>query len=131
VAIWLIPPVAIFTAARERDRWLLDAGLALALVTLITNKPYLGLSPRPWDPILLGALLIAVAVLLRRWLASGRGGERNGYTAVQVLESEGLAIRAAGLASTTVQPEPAGNAPHEDHQFAGGRSGGGGGGADF
>src|SRR5206468_6488887 len=50
-AVWILPFVALTLAIREKDRELLDAGIALALATLITNKPYLGWPRHTWDPI--------------------------------------------------------------------------------
>src|SRR5205823_775608 len=87
-AIWILPCVALTFAVREKDRELLDVGIALALATLVTNKPYLGWPRHPWDPVLLGVALIAVAVGVRRWLASGPGAERSGFTASRLLESD-------------------------------------------
>ena len=40
--IWLLPIVGLRWSIREKDRALLDVSLAMALVTLVTNKPYLG-----------------------------------------------------------------------------------------
>src|SRR4030095_16679545 len=66
-AIWFLPAFGIYLALRERNRSLLDVNLALALLTLATNKPYLFASNETWDPILLGVLLIGTAVAIRRW----------------------------------------------------------------
>jgi hypothetical protein len=40
--------------------------------------PYLGWQRHTWDPMLLGALLIGVALFMRRWVADGPGGIRHG-----------------------------------------------------
>ena len=130
--IWIMPALALWRGVASRDRKLMLAGLATALATLITNKPYLGLPRQTWDPMLFGLLLMAVAVILRRWLASGPGGERRGFTAARILHSDGDAMRLASLASVAIhldtdRPAPAASPP----QFGGGRSGGGGAGADF
>jgi hypothetical protein len=133
VMIWLAPPVACLSAVRERDRRLLDAGLVMVLATLVTNKPYLGLSPQTWDPILLGVLLIGTAMALRRWLAAGTGGMRRGITASRILRGEKDRVAVVGTASG-FREAPAGvhNAP-EPNPFAGdgGRSGGGGAAGSF
>ena len=130
--IWFIPTLALWRGVVSRERKLMLAGLATALATLVTNKPYLGLPRQTWDPMLFGLLLMAVAVILRRWLASGPGGERHGFTAARILHTDVDMVRLAGLASAAIhlntdRPAPAPSQP----QFGGGRSGGGGAGADF
>lgn len=131
-AIWMLPVAGLWRGIREKERWLLDAGAAALLLTLVSNKPYLGLVQRPWDPILLGGLLLGIAIVLRRWLAHGADGQRRGFTAVQILASDRDLIRVVAMASavTDIRPELPANHP-SDSAFQGGRSGGGGGGAGF
>lgn len=128
---WLIPAGLLWLGVRDRERWLLDAGLATALATLVTNKSYLGWPRQPWDPMLLGVFLAAVALVVRRWLASGPGGERAGFAPVQILESDLVAIRIAGLASVGIHPASAAQPPAQPESFGGGRSGGGGASGSF
>jgi hypothetical protein len=64
--IWLLPVAALRLAVHERERPLLDAAGGMLLVTIITNKPYWGLVQQPWDPILLGVMLVASAIVLKR-----------------------------------------------------------------
>jgi hypothetical protein len=130
--IWTLAPVGLWIGIRSRNRWLLDVAIAAALGTLVSNKPYLGLAQRPWDPILFGALLIVVGVGLRRWLSNGPEGERAGFTANQILASERDLIHIAQIASAGVDIRST-PASHESERsgFEGGRSGGGGGGAGF
>jgi hypothetical protein len=133
VSTWLIPAAALADAIRAKDRRLLAVGIAAALVTLATNKPYLGIERQPWDPMILGVLLVAVAAGLRRWLANGRGGARYGYTADRIVGTDRDLLTAAANASVAWQGRinerpPADTAPPT---FAGGRSGGAGGGASF
>jgi hypothetical protein len=132
--IWILPVAGAWLSIRDRDRPLLDASLVLALATLATNKPYLGLERKPWDPILLGLLLIGAAIVLRRWLARGEDGPRHGFIATPVLRSDNETLARLGIASAAIHglaahprvespsPEPASPDP-----FQGGRSGGGGG----
>ena len=131
VATWLLPIFGLQAGVRIRDRRLIDVSLALAVVTLVTNKSYLGLARQPWDAMLLGALLVGVAIGVRRWLTGGPGGARAGYTAVQLLQSEGRAIQVASLASATMHPGPIGESSPTQTEFSGGRSGGAGGGGEF
>jgi uncharacterized membrane protein YgcG len=129
--IWIVPVLAFMSALRERQRSLLDASLVMALTTLATNKPYLGLVRREWDPVLLGLLLIAAALILRRWLAAGEGGMRRGITASRILRSEKDHVALIGTASG-FRDAPASayaGAPPPD-PFAGGGGRAGGGGAD-
>ena len=49
--------MGLFIAIRDRHRWLLDVNIVLALVTMMSNKAYLGAAQKPWDPILFGVLL--------------------------------------------------------------------------
>jgi hypothetical protein len=66
--VWLMPFAGLFMAIRDRHRALLDINIILAIVTMMTNKAYLGAEQKPWDPILFGVLMIAIAVGVRRWL---------------------------------------------------------------
>ncbi len=80
-ATWGLPAIGLWAGIRERERRMIDAALIAAIATLLTNKLYLDWPLQTWDPMLLGALLVAVAVTVRRWLGSGDGGERHGFTA--------------------------------------------------
>jgi hypothetical protein len=102
VLTWALPALGLYLAIRQKDRPLLDASLVLVLVTLATNKPYLGSERASWDPILLGVLLIGVAVLLRRWLAGGEGGFRHGFTADRLLSSDKRALAVVGTGSAAL-----------------------------
>ena len=88
VAIWLVPAAGLWMAMRDRQRLLLDVNILLAIVTLMSNKQYLGAEQMPWDPILFGVLLVGVALGLRRWLSSGPNGSRQGVVAERLLASE-------------------------------------------
>jgi hypothetical protein len=136
--IWMLPAAGVWLSIHERDRPLLDTSLVMAFGTLLTNKPYLGLARKPWDPILLGLLLMGAAVVVRRWLASGDDRSRNGFTATRLLRSDKDMLAVAGIASVAVPhiaaqphaPSPSPDRPAPD-PFQGGRSGGAGGGASF
>jgi len=133
VVTWLIPAVVLADAIRAKDRALLVAGLAMALVTLATNKPYLGRPRQTWDPMLLGALLIGGTVGVRRWLASGPAGTRRGYTADRAQAGEIDLLQAAANVSVAwhdrIHDRPAPS--DQPSQFQGGRSGGGGASGSF
>jgi hypothetical protein len=131
LATWAIPIATGTAGLRRRERVLIDVSLALLLTTMVTNKPYLGLAPRPWDPILFGAVLIVAAVAVRRWLNGGEGGARRGFTAGRILASERDLVRWVGVASAAVRPAHDAPADTRDPTFGGGRSGGGGAGGEF
>lgn len=120
--IWIVPAGGLFFAIRDRHRLMLDANILLAIATLMSNKPYLGKAPQPYDPILFGVLLIAIAVGLRRWLASGANQSRDGFVAHRLLASEKARIALAGSA-TAFAP---GAAPAHTHTGTGPAIGGGG-----
>jgi hypothetical protein len=130
--IWILPPAGLYFAIRDRHRWMLDANIVLAVVTLMSNKPYLGKDAQPYDPILFGVLLIAIAIGVRRWLAAGAGGSRQGFVAHRLLASEQARIALAGSA-TALAPGAAAHTPSDPGPAigGGGRSGGAGASGSF
>ncbi len=132
-ATWLLPAVAVWLALRGRERPLLWASLAMALATLLSSKEYLG-SPRyEWDPILFGLLLLGIAIAARRWLASGEGGLRHGYTASRLLASDRARIGRLAMVSAihTAVPIASTDSGADSSIGGGGRSGGAGAGGSF
>ncbi len=127
---WVLPAVGLWVAIRERDRALLGVNLIIAIVTLLTHKPYLHWVRHTWDPIVFGVMLVAIALGLRRWLAAGPGGARNGYTPHRLLEQDRAALSVLAAVSLGVQPVGA-PGPAAPDSFGGGRSGGGGAGASY
>jgi len=123
-AIWILPTVGLFLAIRDRHRLVLDLNIVMALATLMSNKAYLGAEPKPWDPILLGVLLITIAIGLRRWLASGEQGGRRGFVAHRLLASEKERLALAGAATVFAPGAPPSHA-HESPSIGGGGSSGG------
>jgi hypothetical protein len=126
--IWILPAAGLWLALRGRERPLLWVSTAAALGTLLSNKEYLG-SPRyEWDPIVFGLLLMGIAVAVRRWLASGEGGQRHGYTSSRLVASDKARIGDLAMVSlvhTDVPVAPAAPAA-EPSIGGGGRSGGAG-----
>ena len=130
-ATWLWPAIGLWLAIRDRHRWMLDVSIAMALATLMTNKEYLGTPRYAYDPIAFGLLLIAIAIGLRRWLGSGEGEARSGFTARRLLASEHERLAAAGTASVLAPGAPAPQAETDPGIGGGGRSGGAGAGGSF
>jgi uncharacterized membrane protein YgcG len=134
VLIWCLPPVILARGIRQKDRFVIAVGAVVAVLTLVSNKPYLGWPRHTWDPMLLGILLTAVALFIRRWLGAGRGGIRHGFTAARLSGKDkhwmNIGSTALGLLSPdSITPAPQTSSP--DFHFGGGHSGGGGASSDF
>jgi hypothetical protein len=131
IAIWLIPVSGLYLALRARERPLLDVSIGLTLLTLATNKAYLGIARQTWDPIILGIFLIAAAVILKRRLFAGN---RDGFTAERILLADERGLSALGTASAVMPgapPMPADHVPVRNLDPGGGRSGGAGASGSF
>ena len=132
--IWVLPPVILARGLRQKDRFVIAVGAIVAILTLVSNQPYLGWPRHTWDPMLLGILLASTAWFIQRWLAHGPGGIRHGFTAARRSGKEKHWMNAVSpvLGLTTPQaitPSPQTSTP--DFRFGGGASGGGGAGGDF
>ena len=134
VLIWCLPPLILIRGVRQKDRFIIAVGAITSVLTLITNKPYLGWQRHTWDPILLGIALTGVALFLRRWLAQGPDGVRHGFTAARLSgkDKHTMSVGSAVLGLITPQSiTPAPQPTNPEFRFGGGRSGGGGASGDF
>jgi hypothetical protein len=134
VLIWCLPPIVLARGLREKDRFVIAVGAIVAILTLVTNKPYLGWPRHTWDPMLLGLLLTGVAIFLRRWLARGPGGIRHGFTAARLSGKDKQWINAGAIVLGPLSPHsitPSPQTSNPDFRFGGGQTGGGGAGGDF
>jgi hypothetical protein len=134
VVIWCLPPIVLTRGFRQKDRFVIAVGAIVAMLTLVSNKPYLGWPRHTWDPMLLGILLTGVAVFARRWLAGGPVGIRHGFTAARLLGKDkqwmSVGSNVLGLISPqSITPEP--QTSDAGVQFGGGHSGGGGASNEF
>ena len=133
VLIWCLPPVVLARGIRQKDRFVIAVGGLVALLTFVSNKPYLGWPRHTWDPILLGILLTGIAVFLRRWLARGPGGIRHGFTAARLSGKDkqwiNVGATVLGPLPHSITQNPQTRSP--DFRFGGGNTGGGGAGGDF
>jgi hypothetical protein len=130
VLIWCLPPIVLARGVRQKDRYVMGVGAVVAILTLISNKPYLGWPRHTWDPTILGILLTSVAIFVRRWLAAGPGGIRHGFTAARLSgkDQHWLNVGAtlvAPLAPHSITLDPQASTP--DFRFGGGGQSGGGG----
>jgi len=134
VLIWCLPPIVLTRGARRKDHLVLAVGAITAVLTLATNKPYLGWPRHTWDPMLLGILLTGIALVIRRWLARGPDGIRHGFTAQRLSGRYQQLVDAASTASSLIQAESVTPTPKDtssEFRFGGGDSGGGGASSDF
>ena len=134
VLIWCLPPAILARGVRRKDRLVIAVGAIAAVLTLATNKPYLGWQRHTWDPMLLGAFLIAVALFLNRWLAAGPSGIRHGFTARRLSGKDKHWMSAGAVGIGLVTPDSIPLSPQtESPGFhpGGGDSGGGGASSDF
>ena len=119
---------------RLKNRFVIAAGAIVAILTLITNKPYLGGERHTWDPMLLGAFLIVVALVIRRWLASGPNEIRHGFTARSLSGKDKVWMNTATTVFGLAAPNAIASSPQAastEAQFGGGDSGGGGASSDW
>jgi hypothetical protein len=132
VLIWCLPSIVLVRGIRQKDRFVIAVGAIVAILTLISNKPYLGWPRHTWDPMLLGILLTGVAAFLRRWLARGPGGIRHGFTAARLSGKDKQWINVGAAVTGLLSPQTPGPQPSSsDFRFGGGHTGGGGAGGDF
>jgi hypothetical protein len=134
VLTWCLPPVVLARGLLSKDRFVIAVGAAAAVLTLVTNKPYLGWERHTWDPMLLGVLLFGAALMIRRWLGRGSGGVRHGFTAQRLSGRDKQWMNVGTMAFGLVAPQsitPSPKAESPEIRFGGGDSGGGGASSDF
>jgi len=129
VLIWCLPPVVLARGIGLKDRFIIAAGAVAAILTLVSNKPYLGWQRHTWDPMLLGIFLTGAVLLLRRWLAQGPGGVRYGFTAARLSKKDRSLMNTGSTAFGLLSHHPQASGP--DTLSRGGESGGGGASRDF
>jgi hypothetical protein len=134
VLTWCLPPAVLARGLLRKDRFVIAVGAVTAILTFVTNKPYLGWPRHTWDPMLLGALLIGVALFIRHWLAKGPRGIRHGFTAQRLSGKDKTWMSAGATVIGLVTPNaitPRPQSDSSDVHFGGGDSGGAGASSDF
>jgi len=124
VFIFLLPCLSLFYGLLRRERSFVVAGLITGILTLVTNKPYLGMTRYVWDPAILGVLLVGVSMGVIHWFSKGKNKIRLGYTSENLLkpENHGIDLAAAGIAMMG----PAAAQESQGFSGQGGESGGAG-----
>jgi len=120
-------PLAILAwGLRSRDRALIAVGVVAAALSLATIRVYIHVAPLWVVLVSSGAALAGASLLLERWLRSGGGAERFGFTAAPLYDEgrrERLLPAAAALAlapaARTIPGEPPG-VPGRGGAFGGG-----------
>ena len=125
---FLVPALGLYHGLKSRKRIVINVSLIAALLTLATNKDYLGFQHYAWDPAVLGVAIVAAAIVIMRWLANGSREARNGFTAKNLLKPEDHGINPADLGAALLPGAIQANLPPSSPEkpFAGGQSGGGG-----
>jgi hypothetical protein len=123
-----LPPLTIAVGARRRDRLWLWTGLVMVIASAVTLRHYVHLAPLWVLLASIGAAIVAIALLLQRWLEAGAGHERRGFTAQPLFE--GRFERSAEVIAALATIAPAARAmPAEapgEMKPGGGSFGGGG-----
>ncbi len=127
-----ITPVLLFAAG---IRWRLPifyrSAFILVIVSLVTLRFYVHVAPLWTVLVLCGAATIAVGLFTRRYLGSGRDGERHGFTAKPLYETSSR-IHAVEMGLATVLRPGSPESPDDSPSFGdGGEFGGGGAGRQF
>ena len=121
----VVPSILLAAGVSMRRPLLLRTGALLGVVSLVTVRFYINLAPLYLVLVIAGGVAVALGLVLERWLASGRGRERGGFTADPLFGEGGPYAKAidAGL-GVALAPGAAGGKP--GFQGAGGEFGGGG-----
>jgi hypothetical protein len=128
----IVPIAYLILGLRSRRSLFLILGTATGIASLVTLRYYVHLAPLWVVLTVSGALLMAAVFALRRYLDSGPGRERHGFTAEPLFEDPGRRrLLEAGAAVLSLSPEA--RPLHEEPRFTGGGGefGGGGASSDF
>jgi hypothetical protein len=132
VATAVGPALVVAFGVATRRAYLMDLGVLLGLASLVTLRFYVHLAPLWVVLTVSGTAALAATLWLRRYLATGPGGERFGFTAEPLFEDPARR-RAAEVAGALVSfsPAPAAARDQARLQPGGGRYGGGGASGEF
>jgi hypothetical protein len=129
----VVPPAVLVWGARSRRTFLLDTGIVLLALSLVTLRHYVHIAPLWAMLILSGAVLVILALAVERALRRAPAGDIAGFTADPLFSDDrrqhALQIVPVVAAFTSAAPGPA--AQEKDFTGGGGKFGGGGAGEKF
>jgi hypothetical protein len=129
----VVPPAVLVWGARSRRTFLLDTGIVLVALSLLTLRHYVHIAPLWAMLILSGAALVILTLTVERALRRAPAGEIAGFTADPLFSDErrqhALQVVPVVAAFTSAAPGPA--AQEKDFTGGGGKFGGGGAGEKF
>jgi hypothetical protein len=122
----IVPSILLVAGVSMRRPLLLRTGAVLGVVSLVTLRFYINLAPLYLVLGIAGGVAVALGLVLERWLASGPGRARGGFTADPLFGEGGPYAKAidAGLGMALAPGAAAGGKP--GFEGAGGDFGGGG-----
>ena len=123
----LLPLAVLAWGLRSRRTFLLDTGIVLLALSLVTARQYVHVAPLWVVLVLAGALLVVLALAVERALRRARSGEIAGFTADPLFSDE-RRQQVLQIVPVVTPFTPEARAPAPDPGFAGegGRFGGGG-----
>jgi len=123
----LLPLAVLAWGLRSRRTFLLDTGIVLLALSLVTVRQYVHVAPLWAVLILAGALLVILALAVERALRRARDGEIAGFTADPLFSDE-RRQQVLQIVPVVAALTPEARTPAPDPGFAGegGRFGGGG-----
>jgi hypothetical protein len=127
----LVPLAAVAWGIRSRRTFVLDAGIVVTALSLITLRHYVHIASTWLVLSLAGTALVLLALALNRWLSKGAEKERDGFTAESLFGDE-RRLRAFELVPVVAAHAPESRPPVEPgYQGGGGSFGGGGAGGSY
>jgi hypothetical protein len=127
VATALLPPAVLAWGLASRRPFVLDTGIVLLALSLVTLRHYVHVAPLWVVLTLAGALLVVVALVVERALRRAPGGEIAGFTADPLFADERRErLLQVVPAVAAFAPHARAAAPEPGFTGEGGRFGGGG-----
>ena len=124
----LFPPVVLLWGIGSRRTFLIDTGIVLLGLSLVTLRHYVHIAPLWVVLTVSGAAVVVIALLLERELRRAPGGEISGFTANVLFSDERRqrALQIAPVVATFTPPAPDSLTEEKGFAGGGGRFGGGG-----
>lgn len=129
----VVPPVVLVWGARSRRTFLLDTGIVLLALSLVTLRHYVHIAPLWVMLAVSGAALVILALTVERALRLAPAGDIAGFTADPLFSDERRqhALQAVPVVAAFTPAAPGPAAQEKDFTGGGGKFGGGGAGEKF